>query len=152
MYLLYEISCIRSSFCIPSLMMESKPLSFVATLTPTLFLTFQFAWKADKGVHPFPTISNIYKYKYKYILHNTLTIYKYYFVTYFFYYVSHYVGRKWKGQVDTLIDFFVLRRVRVHTKKLEKKYFFHRFHTGFKLSFRYSLFNFSNIPSILYFH
>ena len=47
------------------------------------------------------------------MLYNKSTIYKYYFVTYFFYYVR----RKLNGKVDTLIDFSVFSRVQVYTKQ-----------------------------------
>ena len=51
----------------------------------------------------FPTILNIFK-KSLYINFKKINrLYKYYFVTYFFYFVLKYVRRKWKEKVDTLI-------------------------------------------------
>ena len=48
-------------------------------------------------------------------------MYRYYFVTYFLYFVRQYVRWKLKEKVDTLIDFCVFSRVRVYTEKLAKE-------------------------------
>ena len=51
-----------------------------------------------------------------------MIIFKWYFVTYFFItlFDTRFVGNEKKMQHSTLIDFCVLRRVRVYTKKLIK--------------------------------
>ena len=79
-------------------------------------------WKVFQQFFFFPTILNIYKKSQYLILHNKLTIYKYYW---FFYLVCHYVRRKWKEKLDILIDFNVLRRIGVYTKVCKNSYFFH---------------------------
>ena len=52
------------------------------------------------------------------MLHNKLTIYKYYFVTYFFTLFDNMFVVK--EEVDTLIEFCIFSRVRVYTKNLAK--------------------------------
>ena len=47
-------------------------------------------------------------------------MYKYYFVTYFLYFVCQSVRWKLKEKVDTFIHFCFFSRVRVYTKKLVK--------------------------------
>ena len=49
-----------------------------------------------------------------------MTMYKYYFVTYFLYFVRQYVRWKLKEKVDTFIHFCFFIRVQVYTKKLVK--------------------------------
>ena len=61
----------------------------------------------------------VYLYKFNvYKCYLTLTFNKYNFVTNVFYFVWQYVCRKCKEKVATLIDFYVLRRLRVYTKSL----------------------------------
>ena len=74
----------------------------------------------SRSYRPWPLnyrqFSNIYKND---LIHNKL-LYKYYFETYFFITLFDYVCQIYKEKMDTLIDFCVLGRVRVYTKKLVK--------------------------------
>ena len=98
-----------------------NPYEKVSTLTPT-FLHLSIRLKSRSRCHcphfflKFLPVS--IKNNCIFVLHNTLTI-KILFCYLLFLFVWHYVRRKWKEKVDTLIDVYVLRLgVGVYTEKL----------------------------------
>ena len=104
-----------------------KPLWKSCYFNSTFLATLVSRLKSRSGCphfsFKFPTISNYLIYFKNHCLwnsHNKLTMHKYYFVTYFLYFVWQYVRWKLKDKVDTLIHFCFSSRVRVYWKKLVK--------------------------------
>ena len=105
---------------------EPKILSWAGKWTQkekvaTYITNFRFASKADQGVHTF----SLYWWQIlEYHTNNFIQILNWLFINIiflaYFSITCDHVCRKRKENMDTLIDFFVLRRVRVYTKKWVK--------------------------------